>query len=79
MARDDDERERRAARRGAWAGRVIRLEDEGRDDRLRDTTPAERLGMMWRLALDAWASSGRPLPDYERSEVPGRMVRGDHE
>ncbi len=31
--------------------------------------------MMWRLALDAWAVSGRPLPTYSRSEMPGRVIR----
>lgn len=31
--------------------------------------------MMWPLALDAWAMSGQPLPTYERSEIPGRILR----
>jgi hypothetical protein len=29
-------------------------EADHRDD-LKDRTPAERIGMMWQLALDAWA------------------------
>ena len=29
-------------------------ESDARDD-LKDKTPAERIGMMWQLALDAWA------------------------
>jgi hypothetical protein len=29
-------------------------EADNRDD-LKDKTPAERIGMMWQLALDAWA------------------------
>jgi hypothetical protein len=32
---------------------TLRLADD-RDD-LKDKTPAERIGMMWQLALDAWA------------------------
>jgi hypothetical protein len=39
------------------------------------TSASERLGMMWQLALDAWASSGVPLPTYRRSEMPGKVVR----
>ena len=32
-------------------------------DDLRNTTPAERLAMMWQLALDAWAFKGEPLAE----------------
>ena len=35
--------------------RVAKLSDLGREPDLRDTTAAERLGMMWQLTLDAWA------------------------
>jgi len=38
--------------------RVTRLRDQGRERDLEGTTPAERIGMMWLLALDAWAFMG---------------------
>jgi len=28
--------------------------------------------MMWPLALEAWALTGRPLPDYVRGQAPVR-------
>ena len=34
------------------------------------TTLEQRLAMMWQLALDAWAFTGRPLPDYSRENTP---------
>lgn len=32
-----------------------RLHDESTDDDLRRATPEQLIGMMWQLALDAWA------------------------
>ncbi|MBX3252161.1 MAG: hypothetical protein KF901_33615 [Myxococcales bacterium] len=76
MTRDsDDVVAQRAAARASWAGRVCTLEEEGEIDLSHSTTASERLGMMWRLALDAWASAGEPIPDYTRAETPGRMIR----
>jgi hypothetical protein len=38
-------------------------------------TPAERIEMMWPLALDAWAFKGKPIePRLQRHAV--RIVRG---
>lgn len=65
----------RRAARGAWPVRVFRLGDEPGDDLTDRTTPEERLAMMWPLALDAWASTGRQLPTYKRNEMPGRVLR----
>ena len=39
--------------------RVRRLSDRGPDRDLANTTASERMGMMWQLALDAWAFMGR--------------------
>lgn len=71
----DEARARRAAARASWAGRIVTLEEEGADDLSGSTTASERLDMMWRLALDAWASAGKPIPDYTRAETPGRVIR----
>lgn len=31
--------------------------------------------MMWELAVQAWALSGRPMPTYERGKAPGVIRR----
>jgi len=59
------------------AARPVSLEEDGGEELLADTTASERLGLMWRLALDAWASAGEPIPDYPRSEAPARVIRAD--
>lgn len=60
--------------RSSWPVRTFRLGEEPGDDLSASTTPEERLGMMWRLARDAWASSGNPIPDYSREETPVRKT-----
>jgi hypothetical protein len=72
----DDARSERARARAAWPIRRLRLDQVGEDDDLSTTTSVEeRLAMMWPLALDAWAMGSKPLPNYERSEMPGRVLR----
>lgn len=71
----DDARARRTAARAAWPIRKTSLDAEGSADILVDTTPEERLAMMWELAVTAWTMSGHPMPDYQRSSMPGRVVR----
>ena len=51
--------------------RVRRLHEQDNDDDLRDTTPAERLGMMWQLTLDAWAFKGESVA---QSRLPRHIV-----
>ncbi|MDP9120216.1 MAG: hypothetical protein M3O15_02430 [Acidobacteriota bacterium] len=71
------DRGRAAARAAAperWPIRVYRLGEEPSEDLSATTTPAERLAMMWPLALDAWATAGRPLPDYPRHQAPVRIL-----
>jgi hypothetical protein len=38
--------------------RIHKLSEQGKESDLKDTTPLERLEMMWQLALDAWAFKG---------------------
>jgi hypothetical protein len=52
--------------------RVSTLEGSKRDDDLRDTTPAQRLSMMWQLALDAWAFKGERIAE---PRLPRHIVR----
>src|SRR5688572_9969851 len=54
--------------------RVVRmrtLHDQGMEEDLNQTTPAQRLSMMWQLALDAWAFKGESLAE---SRLPRHVV-----
>jgi hypothetical protein len=69
----------RAHGRGSWPVRVHRLGEEPGEDLSGRTTAAERLAMMWPLALDAWALAGRAVPTYARAAAPVsiRPLAGD--
>ncbi len=69
------EKERRAVARRDWPVSVYRLGEELGDDLSASTTPEERLAMMWELAERAWLFSGNPVPDYDRKDAPGRVIR----
>jgi hypothetical protein len=68
-------RKARARARASWTGSLHRLGDEAEPDLLAITTASERVAMVYRLTQDAWAMRGLPVPDYARSEAPGRLVR----
>jgi hypothetical protein len=51
--------------------RVHKLTDQGKEMDLNQTTPAQRLDMMWQLALDAWAFKGESLAE---SRLPRHVV-----
>lgn len=55
--------------------RVVNLHDQDSESDLAGTTPADRIGMMWQLALDAWAFMGEPIaePGLQRHIV--RILR----
>ncbi len=65
----------RAAARGSWQIRRFDLGQEPGDDLSAWTTGAERIGMMWPLARDAWSFAGCSIPDYPREETPIRVIR----
>jgi len=46
------------------------LEDSKHDDVAAHTTAAERVLMVAQLTAEAWALTGWPTPDYERSRTP---------
>ena len=52
--------------------RVRRLSDCSPERDMADTTPAERMGMMWQLALDSWAFMG---DDLVEPRLPRHVVR----
>lgn len=66
---------RRRAARARWPIVRHRLGDEPSDDLNGVTTPAERIAMMRELAESAWKLAGRPLPTYDRANIPGRVFR----
>jgi hypothetical protein len=63
-----------AARR-SWPVRVYRLGHEPGDDLSATTTPEQRLAMVAVLSKRTWELSGRPVPSYPRSQMPGRVLR----
>ena len=76
MATDRSESEaRRRAARARWPIARFAVGDERADDLSEVTTPAERIAMMWELAESAWKVAGRPLPTYDRSNIPARLFR----
>lgn len=75
MSTAEDARRQRAAARASWPLRRYRLGSEPGDDLTLTTTPEQRLGMMWELAVQAWLLSGRELPTYSRHEIPGKLIR----
>lgn len=71
--------EHRAAERrkhaSLWPVRRYRLGEEPKRDPLDSSTVDERLKMVWRLTKEGWAITGRQMPNYERSSMPGRLAR----
>ena len=65
-----EDRQQRAEGRRDWPGGLVRRQQPAQLD-----SPAERLASMWQLALDAWALRGEELPDYERADMPGELIR----
>jgi hypothetical protein len=74
---DDTERARdpRRAARAEWPIARFSLGQEPLDDLSAATTAADRVAMMWRLAVDAWRLAGRRLPTYDRRSIPARLYR----
>lgn len=63
-----------ASTRAAWPVRIVPLRRPPDDDLSATTTAEERLAMMWPLALDAWSTMERPVPDYPRHRAPVHLV-----
>lgn len=75
----DDEIQARAQQRREqaerWPVRRYLLGEEPALDPLDASTAEERLAMMWPLAVEMWAVSGKPIPNYSRAQSPGRILR----
>jgi len=68
----------RMRQRSSWPVKRVTLGQES-DDLSGETTAADRIAMMWPLALEAWRVAGLPIPEYERKDAPSRLVRGTGE
>ena len=73
MDQDDATRARALARAG-WSIRRRDLAEEGTEP-VDERSPGELVASVWAITLDAWASTGKPLPSYARADTPGRMIR----
>ena len=71
---DAEARAQRAKARAGWPGTRTSLADPSEQD-LSALSGSQRIAMVWQLTLDAWASTGKELPSYERSQMPGKVVR----
>ena len=56
--------------------RVTKLSEEGAERDLETTTPEERIGMLWQLALDAREMMGEPVVDPRLPRHVVRVIRG---
>lgn len=75
--RHDDLRERAAAR-STWPVRRYPLGKEPAEPSTQ-TSAADRIAMMWPLALEAWRLAGLPIPEASRRDMPSRILRGPTE
>lgn len=66
-------RESRAQARASWPIVTHALTDDPPE--LLDASPAACVAMVWAITIDAWTSTGQPLPTYARAEAPGRILR----
>lgn len=57
--------------------RIQKLTDQGQEEDLLNTTPAERLSMMWQLAVDAWLFKGESIAQSRLPRHVVSVVRGE--
>jgi hypothetical protein len=69
----------RARARRSWPGRVTDLAHAVPALADAATNGRERVAMVWRITLDAWALAGLPWPTYDRAHMPGRVLRSPPE
>ena len=56
--------------------RTLRMGEDPADSEPASLTPAEGIGIMWQLALDAWAFRGEPLAEPRLPRHVVRLIRG---
>lgn len=65
----------RARARSEWPVRRYPLAGQPSADLSATTTPAERIAMMWPLAVEAWTLANGPASPTPRSEWPVRRLK----
>ena len=56
--------------------RIRHLHDQDDHPEIAAMTPAERIELMWQLAVDAWAFKGEPVGESRLSRHLVRVIRG---
>ncbi len=69
-----DAEERRRAR-ASWPIRKVKLGEEELVDPRDTSTVDERLALVWQLTQEVWAFQGKAIPDYDRRDAPGVVLR----
>lgn len=75
MTPPDEDARARALARADWPVRKHTLASQPGDDLSASTTPTARLAMVDTLTREAWALTGRRMPDYTRAEMPVSLRR----
>jgi len=58
--------------------RIRRLIDQGKEQDLLVSTPAQRLSMMWQLTIDAWLFKGESIAQSRLPRHVVSVVRREH-
>jgi hypothetical protein len=64
--------ERAERRRRTWTGRIGTSHVPMQAS---ETTVEQRVSFMSVLSESVWAMTGRPMPEYTRDRMPGRLIR----
>lgn len=62
-------------RRSRGPIRVFRLGEEPGDDLSAETTPEERIELVWELTRRMWELAGATAPPVPREHLPVRIIR----
>ena len=54
---------------------IVKKGEKDVDDFLKNTTPTERLEMMWPLTVQAWAFKGEDISEQRLQRHVGRLIK----
>ena len=54
---------------------IRHLHDPEQHPEVAGVTAADRLALVWQLAVEAWTLAGRPIPASDRRSIPVRITR----
>ena len=67
---------RKEARKN-WPVNAVPSKSDSEITLAKTTSSAERLAMMWQISQDAWALTGKGFPEYQRHNMPGKLITSD--